>query len=203
MEKYGKKVKFLTFAEVTERLNQNLLSGTPLRDEQGRENPNRLLDLNDDGYLDVVQAEPPVTRIWNATDQTWMETPTPFQLGRAMLKTTAMNWEYSSSYVNRVDRFGVVGPDHDVVVSSLSRTDPSVGRQLYRFQDSQWQIDATLQSFPLTKSSTKGDEVLPGPIARGIFRDVDGDGQCEWLQQEKQTVAVSYTHLTLPTRYRV
>ena len=190
VEKYGKKVKFLTFAEVTERLNQNLLSGTPLRDEQGRENPNRLLDLNEDGYLDVVQAEPPVTRIWNATDQTWMETPTPFQLGRAMLKKTAMNWEYSSSYVNRVDRFGVVGPDHDVVVSSLSRTDPSVGRQLYRFQDSQWQIDATLQSFPLTKSSTKGDEVLPGPIARGIFRDVDGDGQCEWLQQEKQTVVV-------------
>ena len=41
VEKYGKKVKFLTFAEVTERLNQNLLSGTPLRDEQGRENPNR------------------------------------------------------------------------------------------------------------------------------------------------------------------
>src|SRR5205085_2191665 len=55
VSKHGKKVKFLTFREAQERLNKNLLGGHPLRDpERSQDHGVRLIDLNNDGYLDVV-----------------------------------------------------------------------------------------------------------------------------------------------------
>ena len=53
-ETYGKRVKFLNFAECLERLNQHLLGGVALRTSQGNEHNVRLVDLNRDGFLDVV-----------------------------------------------------------------------------------------------------------------------------------------------------
>ena len=48
-------MKFLTFREAQERLNKHLLAGQPLRDpETGGDNGVRLLDVDGDGYLDVV-----------------------------------------------------------------------------------------------------------------------------------------------------
>src|SRR5262249_25236667 len=67
-KKYGKKVKFLTFRECLERLNKNLLGGQPLRDPKtGRDNGVRLLDVNNDGYMDVVIGNEKVkqTRVWS------------------------------------------------------------------------------------------------------------------------------------------
>src|SRR6185369_1723341 len=54
--KYGKRVKFLTFREALERMNQNLLLGQALRADDGTDNGIRLLDLNGDGYLDAIVA---------------------------------------------------------------------------------------------------------------------------------------------------
>jgi putative membrane-bound dehydrogenase-like protein len=189
VEKHGRKVKFLTFADAIERLNKNLLSGTPLRDAQGRENPNRLMDLNQDGYIDVVQSNPPVTRIWHPANQSWTETATPFQVGRAIQDLAEENGEYSSSYVNRVDRYGVMGSQHEVVVSSLAQSDKASSRTLYRFRDGKWQ---QLDMAPpgSVEDETAGVAGLPAPIAAGVFRDVDGDGQTEWLQQNSDSVEV-------------
>ena len=51
---YGPRVKFLTFRECLARIDQNLLAGQPLRAANGQDNGVRLLDLNNDGFLDVV-----------------------------------------------------------------------------------------------------------------------------------------------------
>ena len=53
--KHGKKVKFLTFKECAERLNENLLAGTSLRDSTGERTAvcASVIDLNEDGFLDV------------------------------------------------------------------------------------------------------------------------------------------------------
>ncbi len=68
-EKHGKKVKFLNFAEAQERLDKNLLAGHPLRDTKGGDNGVRLLDLNNDGYMDVLSGT--MTRLWRPDAGTW------------------------------------------------------------------------------------------------------------------------------------
>jgi putative membrane-bound dehydrogenase-like protein len=78
---YGKRVKFLTFHEALDRLNKNLLNGHPLRDPKtGADNGVRLLDVNGDGYMDVVigNATAKACRTWDAGKQAWTETPFGF-----------------------------------------------------------------------------------------------------------------------------
>ncbi len=66
VQKYGKRVKFLTFREAHERLTKHLLGGVPLRADDGGDNGVRLLDVNNDGFMDVVIGNDKVrqTRIW-------------------------------------------------------------------------------------------------------------------------------------------
>ena len=60
---YGKKVKFLNFRECAERLNKNLLKGSALRGKDGGDNAVRILDANNDGFMDVLIGEKKLTRI--------------------------------------------------------------------------------------------------------------------------------------------
>jgi putative membrane-bound dehydrogenase-like protein len=83
VSRYGKKVKFLTFRECHERLQKNLLAGQPLRDPvTGGNNGVRLLDLDNDGYLDVVVANKQVrqTRLWSAKTRSWSVRDFPVDL---------------------------------------------------------------------------------------------------------------------------
>ena len=75
---YGKKVKFLNFRECAERLNKNLLKGSSLRGKDGGDNAVRILDANNDGYMDVLIGEKNLTRIWNPKQSTWTEHKLPF-----------------------------------------------------------------------------------------------------------------------------
>lgn len=81
--KHGKKVKFLNFKEVQERLNPHLLHGQPLREPTtGRDNGVRLLDVNNDGVLDVVvgsQAQQK-TYLWATSRQDWVLADFPTKL---------------------------------------------------------------------------------------------------------------------------
>jgi hypothetical protein len=52
--KHGKKVKFLTFKEAQERLDTNLLKNRPLRETPEQSGALSIMDLNGDGYMDVV-----------------------------------------------------------------------------------------------------------------------------------------------------
>ncbi|MEW6305810.1 MAG: PVC-type heme-binding CxxCH protein [Verrucomicrobiota bacterium] len=54
VNKHGKKVKFLTFKEALERLNKNLLKGQSLRAANGQDGDVRLLDANNDGFMEVI-----------------------------------------------------------------------------------------------------------------------------------------------------
>jgi putative membrane-bound dehydrogenase-like protein len=77
-KKYGKKVKFLNFGECAERLNKNLLKGSSLRKKDGGDNAVRVLDANNDGYMDVLIGETKLTRVWNPARSTWIEYKLPF-----------------------------------------------------------------------------------------------------------------------------
>jgi len=81
--KHGKKVKFLNFKEVQERLNTNLLHGQPLRNpETGKDNGVRLLDVNHDGLMDVVvgNAKQQKTYLWATSRGDWALADFPTRL---------------------------------------------------------------------------------------------------------------------------
>src|SRR5882672_10728181 len=67
VQKYGNKVKFLNFQEAHNRLTEHLLAGQSLRADNGQDNGIRLLDVNNDGYLDVIIGNEKLrqTRLWN------------------------------------------------------------------------------------------------------------------------------------------
>ena len=56
--KYGHRVKFLNFHEAIERVNGHLLAGNPLRSATGHDNGVRLVDLNNDGKIDLAVFQP-------------------------------------------------------------------------------------------------------------------------------------------------
>src|SRR5438309_2907006 len=102
--KYGKKVKFLTFREALQRLESEVLDGPSLRDSSGNDNGVRLIDLNNDGYLDVVVGNPQVreTRIWSPLRQVWTTSDFPTEL----VSITA------GRHINNQPRFGIVHADN-------------------------------------------------------------------------------------------
>ena len=82
VKNYGRKVKFLNFDEAAERIRTNLLEGEALRGKTGRGNGVRLLDLDGDGFLDVIigNARLSRTRLWSAAHSRWSEGALPLKL---------------------------------------------------------------------------------------------------------------------------
>ncbi|XOV70616.1 MAG: PVC-type heme-binding CxxCH protein [Verrucomicrobiota bacterium] len=78
-ETFGRRVLFLTFKEAAERLREHLLSGHGLRRPDGKDAGNRLVDINRDGYLDVVLGgqEKGTVRIWNEELGSYMDQASP------------------------------------------------------------------------------------------------------------------------------
>jgi hypothetical protein len=164
--RYGNKVKFLNFREVHERLTKNLLGGQPLRADDGGDNGVRVLDLNQDGYMDVVIGNDQVrqTRIWSPQTQTWTVGDFPVQIVRANAAG-----QRSPTGV----RFGVLRKNGHA--SILVRNEQLA---------SLWHFDG--RGWTAATEGLKGLE-LNGPVLtasagsdQGVrFRDLDLDGICE------------------------
>ncbi|MHC4876877.1 MAG: polysaccharide deacetylase family protein [Planctomycetota bacterium] len=122
VEKHGKKVKFLTFREALARLNQNLLDGQPLRRPDGSDNGVRVLDLDRDGFMDVVtgNAEQRSTRLWQKDERTWQELDFPTRIGKGVHFTQVREDEQVSVLAPTAD--GPVENPSPVIDAVLERS---------------------------------------------------------------------------------
>lgn len=167
--KHGEKVKVLTFREVQERIERHLLAGQPLRGKDGGDNGVRVVDLNGDGFLDVVigNDELQQTRIWDAAAGEWKTAGFPARIvaesGTGAPAQTGV-------------RFGILRENGlpTVFVSNES------GSHAWHFTGSGWEAaPGVLRGFEV-----RGAPVLSSRAGKdqGIrFRDLDGDGITEML----------------------
>lgn len=168
VSRYGSKVKFLNFYKVHKLLTENLLGGQPLRAEDGGDNGVRVLDLNNDGYMDVVIGNDKVlqTRLWSPRTRTWTVKDFPVPIvtvdDQGHRRMTGV-------------RFGVLQEDGNA--SLLVRNEQIAG--LWHFDGRNWVV------------VTRGLDGLElnGPVLtarrgrdQGVrFRDLDLDGICELI----------------------
>jgi hypothetical protein len=174
--KHGSKVKFLTFREAYDRIQANLLDEKHL----GSEPAFRFLDVNNDGYLDVVHGAAismsgqslgvSTTRIWRPQDRSWRETSFP----AALVLSTGHNT------VDLGAKFGVLGGDgaasvliHHYYFENFAKPHPDSG--LWRFAGGEWDRES------LAGLDDKGRLALPEMCEGTVFRDLDGDGIAELI----------------------
>jgi len=185
--KHGKKVKFLNFREAQERLDRNLLAGQPLRDRNGDDNGVRILDVDNDGYLDVVvgNATTRLTRVWQPEARRWLTSRFPVSLldergdgasrprggfGRLDAKGQAVFFAVSPDKgIGGVHRFvggGIAAaPTEPGTVPAVDLASLPAG----------WERDAHY-------SQGLEDAVSGAELLRGLrLRDLDGDGRTEVL----------------------
>ena len=183
--RYGKKVKFLTFREAQERLNKNLLAMQPLRHpETGEDNGVRLLDLNNDGFLDVVvgNGKSRQTRIWSPKSQSWSIAKFPVDLVMAIEMHVAFdgNRQRTLQMVDQGVRFGVLRSDGYPCMLDFHGREPTG----WNFDGEKWVDDASLGKGLPPTGARPIQVAVPRLIVpdRGIrLHDVNADGQCELL----------------------
>lgn len=155
VEKYGKKVKFITFKEALAALEKNALGGWSLRDSKGGDNGVRIMDVNHDGFMDVVIGIKgrQITRVWNPKADKWDETATPFEIING-LKFTVIHGNGLCS-----------------VIASQGRKDA------WTFREGKWTKDDALlkgiEEVKLVREDGRDNGVR--------FLDFDKDGRCELL----------------------
>lgn len=155
---HGRKVKFLSFRDVQQRLDAHLLGGHSLRAGDGRDNGVRVCDVNHDGFMDVVIGNGSLcqTRVWSPQTKTWATTGFPFAL--------ADDSGVAGGSANA--RFGVLNSDGAASVVGNDGSELAV----WHFRDREWVRDQTAQ-----------ESIEPKCEAGTLLRDLDGDGICELM----------------------
>ncbi|MBX7167628.1 MAG: hypothetical protein K1X74_14960, partial [Pirellulales bacterium] len=163
--RHGRRVKFLNFREAAERLEWNLTGGVPLRAANGADHGIRLIDVNADGYQDVVIANDRVqqTRVWQPQQRRWIDSPFPMALvdDRGAPACEA--------------RFGIAGPQGEMILLAAAGTGAMRG---FRYVGEQWrEVPSIAAGMEVSGGSTPAAHLDRG----WRLYDVDGDGQTELL----------------------
>jgi len=148
---YGKRVKFLTFREAEERLTKNLGDGVALRDTNGADSGVRLVDLNGDGYLDVLFTGSHRARVWNVREGNWSDAPYP------------ANWAEAEKLVAGGATVYLKDLDGD------GKSELVAGEKVYRWDGASWKAAA----YQLPAGTAIG--------AGGAFVDLDEDGYADFV----------------------
>ncbi|MFW6171976.1 MAG: FG-GAP-like repeat-containing protein [Planctomycetota bacterium] len=163
--KHGNKVKFLNFREVDELLAKNLLGGQPLRAANGQDNGVRVLDVNGDGFMDVVVGNDQVcqTRIYSPQSGGWTTADFPVQIvavdGQGNRRPTGV-------------RFGIVQANGHA--SFIARNQQMAG--MWHFDGTRWLSDTD------GLAGLEGIGTVRQDRDQGVrLRDLDLDGVCELI----------------------
>lgn len=184
--RYGKKILFLNFQDAEARLRKNLLQGRSLRALNGQDNGVRLLDLNDDGFLDVISANEldGQTLLWHPAENKWASNFFPMAL-----VAPSEAGERQETGV----KFGIVRGGR----VSLFKMDEASARA-WTFNGEEWSEDnALLRGLVLDGQPilTCAGNRRAGRRDHGArLRDVDNDGRCEFIiSNEKQNAIFSWS----------
>ncbi len=156
---YGARVKFLTFREALDRLEKHALAGHPLRAVDGGDGGVRLLDVDADGFMDVVigTESTQLTRIWVPKENRWRERPAPARI-----------------VANGLVKFAVV---RDGGAATMLSANPDFGA--WTFRNNAWEEDEPL----LAGLADAFGETRTDAAVRA--RDFDGDGRADILANDK------------------
>ena len=165
MDRYGDRVAFLNFDEALKKLNQHLLKGQSVRDATGGDNGVRLLDIDADGYQDVVIGNglTRLTRVWEPTSRTWKETGLPVDLITPERRELGV-------------KFGRLGETKNVTM--VVRTERVEGA--WRYSEEGWVATPAI----IRELRIDNDFIWTrqGGMDTGVrIRDLNGDGQTELI----------------------
>lgn len=213
VERHGKRVKFLTFRDCAERLQKNFLQGQPLRSVVGADNGVRVLDVNNDGYMDVMIAnnktrssyvwnpgsskfdasslpqsdslDKPFSRVFGITGEKKQATCTTVDAQR-LWRWNNDRWIYGGS--TRVDRqlhtwTTILDIDNDGSCELISLR-PSYADVWHNVDDPD-RFPATSPT-PEEWKNRQGDKEESIPRGGIRFIDVDGDGNLDWIQSDQR-----------------
>jgi putative membrane-bound dehydrogenase-like protein len=170
--KYGKRIKFMTFREAYRELGRSLLGGWFVR-RPGlvtHDGGVRLIDLNDDSYMDVVQPHHSrrVFWLWDPVKSRPTE-----RRGTPFMNIPLIAGQFGPE---QGLRFGIIHPDGRPI--ALISNDTAQGG--WQFNGQEWIEDASL----LEGLETEGQPFLTAVAGHDMgvrLRDIDGDGGCELI----------------------
>jgi hypothetical protein len=168
VERHGGKVRFLTFREANDRLERNLLGGADLG-VRDYDNGIRLLDIDSDGYLDVIDGLHQKTRVWSPETGAWSEADFPFQVTRFVA-----HWAFEAGAT-----FGVLKPGVTSLFLEPLFNDLETHYGFWHFEGGKWTRDDSFSAGLPQKLTRHNPEPHEPEVVR--LRDVDGDGACELI----------------------